>query len=174
MSNLDPLILDVIEVKDLKSLKDNQEIELNHPLIQHLTIKVRKDYRVESVIGVPVTFYGANFIVEEEYPGVTFSRRHEVLLNSQEMVSYIKRLLTCRTKPLHDLVRNMQEKGVFENDVIEFENGNRGVIFYSELMDASVRNVQYVPLKKDGTLSKVKPRLIYAGDKYQKIGRFEG
>ena len=162
---------DKLTAHDLEVLGNEEELILQHPKIKGVVLKIRKDWRVESFLGSPVALYGENYVVSDNadrvYPN------HDVLYNKEEMLDYLEGLLEADNLSLYYYYRNLGSRKLKPGDVIEFEDGKKGVIAVPE-GDTFPRNIVFIPLKKDGTLSKVKPRYIYANTNYQKIEKKEG
>lgn len=164
--NPTPVHKDMLTAHDLVTLKNEEVIVLKHPKIMGIVLEIRKDWRVESMLGAPVAFYGENYVVSDNadrvYP------HHGVLYNKEEMMSYIEGLLEADSPSLYHYRRNLASKDLKPGDVIEFEDGKRGVIAVPA-GDTFPRNIVFTPLKKNGELSKVNPRFIYANTTYRKI-----
>lgn len=160
------LIKTKVTETDLKKLKNEEEIVLQHHKIKGVELKIRKDWRFEALFGSPVAFYGDSYIVtdntDKAFPN------HGVLYNQKEMVNYLKELLETENLSLYHYLRNLAKRELRPGDMIEFDDGKKGVITIPE-GDTFPRNAVYIPMKKDGTLSKLKPRYIYANSNYQKV-----
>jgi hypothetical protein len=155
-----------LTIADLKELGDNEQIIIHHPLITALVLKIRREFKVETMINIPVVFYGGKYVIEDT--GDRVFPQHEVLYSEEEMTTYVEKLLTARHTSMFYYIRSLARKELEPGNVIEFEDGKRGVIAVPE-GDSFGRNLVYIPLKKDGTLSNHKPRLLYGNDVYQKI-----
>ena len=156
-----------LTLEKLLNMKDNEEFHILHSNIKGIQLKIRKDFRIESVLNQPVVFFGEKLIIEDNLDKVW--PKHDVLLGAEEMLTYIDELLSCKTPSLYKYTRTLKEKGLSVDDIIEFDNGVKGVIYLPK-EDETASNILYIPLKADGTLSKHKPRLIYGNSIYQKIG----
>lgn len=169
--NPTPVHKEVLTVHDLERLKDEEVIILPHPKINGVVLKIRKDWRIESVLSTPVAFYGERYIVADNadrvYPN------HDVLYNEEELMDYLRGLLQADNLALYHYYRNLASRNLKPGDVIEFEDGKKGVITVPE-GDTFPRNIVFIPLKKNGELSKVSPRYIYANTNYHKIEKKEG
>ena len=74
----------------------------------------------------------------------------------------INRLLKCEYIGELAYVVGLINKNFKENDLIKVDNKIGIIAPYSdEYKYERITNLRYIPLKKDGSLSKVKPRLIY-------------
>ncbi|PLS19423.1 hypothetical protein CVD28_03130 [Bacillus sp. M6-12] len=163
--NPTPIHKQVITAHDLKELGDNEQIVIHHPLITGIILKIRKEFKVETMLNIPVVFYGEKYVIEDS--GDKVFPQHEVLFNEEEMVAYVEKLLSCKNKELLYYLRSLARKELEVGNVIEFEDGKKGVIVIPEGFIG--RNPMFVPLKKDGTKSNHKPRYIYANDSFKKI-----
>lgn len=154
-----------VSVFELKILKENEEILIKHPFIPELELTVGKERKVENVLGVPTLFYGAtNEIKDNENQIFPI---HKVCLIEEDLKKYIDKLLNCKTLADFKYQRLLKEKGLEVGDKIELENGNKGIVCDMEGEFSS--NARYIPLKKDGSLSKAKPRILYGGVSYKVI-----
>lgn len=154
-----------ITAASLQELKDDEEIVLQHPLIKGLVLKIRRECMIDTVLNAPVVFYGSKYIISDS--GDNVFPQHEVLLNEKEMTDYVKQLLAAPHAWLFYYFRSLARKGLSPGDIIEFEDGKKGIIVIPE-GDSFGRNLAYIPLKKDGTKSKHKPRILYGNDTYKK------
>jgi hypothetical protein len=160
-------LLNHVTLKELRKLRDEDQIQIQHPLLLGMILHIRKDYKVEQVLNQNVTFYSNNFVLFESFDKV--HPKHDVLFKADELVGYLKSLLACNSVSEFHYIRRLQEKGLQVSDIIEFEDGKRGMVHMPEGLGYA-RNIQYIPLKKDGEISKQRPRFMYSGDKYQVVG----
>ncbi|WCK57485.1 hypothetical protein PP175_25810 (plasmid) [Aneurinibacillus sp. Ricciae_BoGa-3] len=168
--NPTPVRLDKLTVEAMKNLQNNEQIEIEHPNIDNLTLKIRRDFNVQGVLNVPTVFYGEKYIIEDTMNKV--HPKHKLFINEEEMVAYIHDLLEVKTISAFGYVRNLREQDVKLNDIVEFENGKRGVIAMPE-EESYPPNLRHIPLKADGRISKHRPRIIYGGDKFRVIGEYK-
>lgn len=163
-----------IEVKKINStilnkIKDNDQLVIEHSLL-NIIIKVRKEFSIDKVLNIPTVFYSIDkFIIEDSYDNIF--GKHNLSLSSEEMLRYIEDLLNAKDIIEFRYIRTLKENNIHLNDIIEFENGVKGVISKPTHI-ANSRNLNYIHLKKNGTLSKVQPRLIYNKDEYKVIGKY--
>lgn len=151
----------------INKLKDAATYEVQHPHLENIQLTVYRDTVTKAVLGVPTHFYGNTFRVHDN--GDTIHQEHAVNLTAKEAAEYIESLCRTVTKQEFFYVRTLKEKGVAVGDEIQFEDGKRAVIVpLSEVDSPLIRSVFYVPLKKDGTPSKVKPRILYGNMAFEK------
>ena len=67
-------------------------------------------------------------------------------------------------------IRKLKEKGLEIGTRIRFKDGKEAEIApLTDKCPSVIRALFYIPLKKDGTLSKVKPRILYGNMDYEAI-----
>lgn len=143
---------------DLDNLVDGQEMVVVHPYIDGLKLVVRRSSMDSDVLGVAVTFYGDSYVLVDTDGDI--HNGHDVEYDSYQMSDYVNRLCETKTIEMFRYVKTMERYGLREGDVVEFHNGSRGKVILPDFK-IYANNVLYVPIKKDGTLSKVKPRMLY-------------
>lgn len=152
----------------IKNLKNGSNLTIYHPLLNGIELYIQKEHTVMSVLGIPTKMYGEKYIVSDNAD--TIHNDHEVLLSADNMENYIQTLCQTTTKKEYHYVRKLKEKGLQIGSKIEFEDGKQGVITpLSEDCPDVLRALFYLPLKKDGKESKVKPRILYGGTIYKVI-----
>lgn len=151
-----------ITIEDLENLSNNEELVIQHTKIRGLQIKVRRDYFIDNQL--PVVFYSEKLQIRDNSDKMF--PMHKVTLDNLEMLGYLEKLLNSPDIGIYKYYRLLYKKGLKEGDILLFENGKKGIVIIpgEGYMD---HNIRYAPLKKDGTKSKVTPRYLYAGDKYE-------
>lgn len=156
---------DTLVLSGINTLKDGEEIIFYHPKLKGIEMIVSRETKIMPVLGVPTRFYGTNYAVRDNAD--TIHNEHDVLLNPVEMSKYIETLSGATTKQEYHYIRKLQEKGLKVGSKIEFEDGKTAVIApLTEDCPSVIRALFYIPLKKDGKPSKVKPRILYGGTKF--------
>lgn len=156
----------LIDEQHLDDLKSGDVLVISHPDIDDLRMTIRRDEIVENFLGVGVIMTSDRFKIEDNDgtihldPGVSY--------DSYEMVAYVARLCEVSTIELFRYVKNMERYGLREDDVIEFVDGSRGQVIMPDF-PIYANNVLYIPFKKDGTLSKVKPRMLYGNVSFKRV-----
>lgn len=148
----------MINSVDLENLAQGDEMVVVHHKLEDLRLTIRFDQMEESIIGVPVRLYGDRYVIEDN--DGTIHNEHGVVYDAEQMSEYVNRLCGTETIELFRYVKNMERYGLHEGDVIEFHNGYRGKVIVPDFK-IYANNVLYIPIKKDGDLSKVKPRMLY-------------
>lgn len=95
----------------------------------------------------------------------TFWQTDKVYNSKEEALDYIGCLLNCRTKSELNFYRWCAKYRLREGTIIEFEDGKQGLILGKDYTDNCLK---YSPIKKDGTVSKLK-RNLYGNLKYEII-----
>jgi len=152
--------------QEMDSLKNGEELTVFHPILKEIHMFIKRETKIMKVLGVPTSFYGQKYTVRDNAD--TIHCEHEVLLNDLEMHEYIQRLCLSKTKKEYHFERKLQEKGLQVGNLIEFQDGKQAVIVsLSDDCPDIMRSLFYLPLKKDGTPSKVKPRILYGNTIYK-------
>jgi len=162
------IFVDKVSEEALNELEDNKILVIKHPHLQDVQISVGKEAKVEEFLGAPVRLLSVDNKVWDNTDKVF--PVHKLSLTNKEIAEYITELLNCETLASFKYCRALKEKNLKINDVVEFNNGKKGVIYKEPDMSAPT-NARYTLLKKDGNLSKCLPRLIYAGMEYKVVGR---
>lgn len=155
-----------VENAILEHLPDEVQFGLTHPYLEGVDIYIKKEIITESVLGIPTRFYGNSLVIEDTAD--TIHNVHDVKLQPAEMTDYVNRLLLTLSLKEYHYLRKLEEKGLTIGSVIEFEDGKTAIIvpLSNECPDV-VRALFYRPLKKDGTVSKIKPRILYGNTKFK-------
>lgn len=161
--NPDKIVIEHLTVNHLLNLKNEEALILYNSHIP-CTITIRKDYRIEEMLNIPVVFYSDSFLIKDNL--TKYFQEHDVKLSNEELILYIDELLSCKTPQLFGYLKNLKRKGLKMGDKIVFTDGRTGQILIPDESLIHSVNIMYVPFKKDGTLSKVKPRYIYANDEF--------
>lgn len=148
----------MINSVDLENLAQGDAMVVVHPKLEDIRLTIRFDQMEESFIGVPVSLYGDRYVIEDN--DGTIHNEHGVVYDAEQMSEYVNRLCGTETIELFRYVKNMERYGLRDGDVIEFHNGSRGKVIVPDFK-IYANNVLYIPIKKDGALSKVKPRMLY-------------
>lgn len=152
----------------IKRLKGADEYVIDHPNLSSVQLRVYREVLIEQILGHSTTFYGTAFKVQDNADNI--HQIHQLDLTLKETVSYVESLCTATTKQEFFYIRTLKEKGLAVGDVIEFEDGKQGIIVSLTEVDVPlIRSLFFVPLKKDGSQSKVKPRILYGTYKYKKL-----
>ena len=93
----------------------------------------------------------------------TFWQTDKIYNHKQEALDYIENLLNCKSKNEVKFYKWCAKYGLREGSLIEFENGKIGAILGK---DDAEDCLKYSPIKKDGTVSKLK-RNLYGNLKYK-------
>ena len=152
----------------LLKIRNKEEIQIKHPYIQDLTLKIYHSSRIEEVLNIPTVFYGTAIVLSDTSDGVF--PEHNVRLSEEEMVAYIQDLLSQQTVASYRYCRTLKEKAIHLGDLIEFQDGKRAVIV-SPPDNHTLTNLHYIPLKKDGTQSNYRPRILYGNQRYQLLSK---
>lgn len=154
--------------KAIKKLKGSETYEIQHPQLKEIQLKVYREHMIQEVLGVPTAFYGATFKVHDN--GDTIHQEHHVDMGLEEVSAYIENLCETKTRQEFFYVRSLREKGLQVGDIIQFSDQKEAIIVpLDEVQTDLIRSVYYVPLKKDGTPSKVKPRILYNNSVFEVI-----
>lgn len=154
-----------IQKSILEHLPDETVFGVSHPFIEGVKLYIKKDIITEHILGVPTRFYGNKFVIEDTADRI--HNVHDIKLDASEMTNYINRLLRTKSLKEYHYLRKLEEKGLAIGSVIEFEDGKKAVIVpLSDECPEIVRSLFYRPLKKDNTVSKIKPRILYGNTKF--------
>lgn len=162
------IFVDKVLEETLNNLEDNKTLVIKHPYLENVQVSVGKEAKVEEFFGAPVHLISVDNKIWDNTDKVF--PVHKLSLTNKEIEEYMNELLNCKTLASFKYCRALKEKSLKVNDVVEFIDGKKGVI-YEEPDTGAPTNARYTPLKKDGTLSKSRPRLIYAGMQYEVVGR---
>lgn len=158
----------LINKNELNELKTNKQLILELPHVPGINLTIYRDCKILHVLGIPATFYGELFLIEDNADSIF--KEHKLTLNLDEMYEYVQELLEAKNKQELHYIRSLKEKGLQLGSEIEFEDGKRAVIVpLSEDCQYLLRALFYIPLKKDGTMSKIKPRILYGNAVYKII-----
>lgn len=162
-----PIMLESLTQNALEKLEKEQEYHLFHPILKGIIIKIYFDSFNDTAIGSPVEFFEIHATVEDNLDRI--HSKHKVKLETDELYEYVKDLLSAPTKEDYLYKRILKEKGLEIDDVIEFSDGKRAIIVPAVTEVLSTRTLYYIPLKKDGTKSNHKPRILYGNIEYAKL-----
>jgi hypothetical protein len=161
-------ILTNIRVQDIRKLKKDNELVVEMPYIKGITLTIQREQKEMSVLGVPTMFYGEQFVVKDNAD--TIHCEHDVLLEADKMVEYVESLKRATNLKEFHYYRKLKEKGLTYASKIEFGDGKQAVIApLSEDCPDVMRALFYIPLKKDGKPSKIKPRILYGNAVFKVI-----
>lgn len=155
--NKNNIILD-----DLKNIKNDEVIVVQHQKIRGLQIKIKRDSFKDTVL--PVVFYSEKLQIRDNSSRLT--PVHNVLLEYHEMMDYLEQLLQSPNIETYNYYKLLREKGLKEGDILLFDNGKKGIVIIPspEYLNGAIR---YIPLKKDRTRSQGIPRYLYRGENYE-------
>jgi len=159
MSQRKPIMLEALSKEALIKLEKEQEYHIFHPHLKGIIIKIYYNSFQDTVIGNPVEFFEIHATVEDNLDRI--HSKHKVKLELDELYVYVKDLLSALTKEEYLYKRILMEKGLKIGDIVEFQDGKQAVIVPAIEEVLSTRTLYYIPLKKDGTMSNHKPRILY-------------
>ncbi|WP_099301879.1 hypothetical protein [Bacillus sp. Marseille-P3800] len=143
---------------------NNSSLTLKHPIIKFLEIEILVHQEKTEILGSKVLFNTNNYIVKDNQTNTN----HNVVLSNEEIINYANDLLQATTLGEYKYFKNLYEKDLRIGSVIEFTDGKKATVIHPEGEISNI-NIQYIPHKKDGSLSKVKPRLLYRGVCYKRV-----
>ena len=118
-----------------------------------------------SLIQLETSIFGERVLLDQFKVDDTFIfwQTDKVYNSKEEALDYIGLLLNCRTKKECYFYRWCSKYGLREGTIIEFEDGKQGFILGKDHVGGCLK---YSPIKKDGSVSKVK-RNLYGNLKYK-------
>jgi hypothetical protein len=165
-----PKVTEVSELtlKVLESLVDGDAYTIEHMNLYDVFLKIEKAHFGDVVLNTPIVFYNTSKYVISDSTSVFDTQKVE--LEAEEMVAYVGELLNCRSMAEFKYCKKLKEKGLRIGDIIQFSDGKRGVVSRQTVEQGSIPNIRYIPLTQKGTVSKVKPRILYGGVEFIKTG----
>ena len=94
-----------------------------------------------------------------------FWQTDKIYNHKEEALDYIDNLLNCKTKQECNFYRWCAKYGLREGSIVQFEDGKQGAILGKEFAEGCLK---YNPIKKDGTVSKLK-RNLYGNIDYKVV-----
>lgn len=160
----------MITLNNLKNLKKGQTIQIQHPLMEQVSLTIQHDFIIDYFFNMPTTLYSDQFIVIDNHNRIR--PKHKLVLSKREVIDYISELFKADSIYKFNYIRNLKERNLSIGSIIEFTNKSQGVICepYDEY---NAYNLRYIPLKKDGTISKMKPRYLYGNATYKEVGKYK-
>lgn len=153
-----------INIEDIKDIKLREIIRLNNNLMM---IDIFEEFDIDVVLNIPTELKTNNIVVKITLKDNTTQTPYE--LKYEKRISSISRII----KDI-DYILSSRCIGeiTYKYSLCKHQispgckimiNGKLAIIadFSVDFKDSLITNLRYIPLKKDGTVSKVKPRLIY-------------
>ncbi|HBF1879833.1 TPA: hypothetical protein KNT26_003111 [Clostridioides difficile] len=123
-------------------------------------ICLEKHYESMTILNQNTKMYTGKYMVFDKFDfwqlDILFDKKRDAL-------NYIDKLIDVKTQQEYNFLKWCTQKNIKEGSKIEFEDGKQGIILGSEHADG---NIKYVPLKKDGTKSKMR-RILYKNIKFK-------
>lgn len=156
-----------LQLKNIENLENEEKITVQLPF-DGIKLTIERQSEIMPVLGVPTTMYTDKFVIHDN-DGRLFLK-HDVALSAEDMLEYVATLKETRNKKEFHYARKLKEKGLKAGTKIEFKDGKQALIApLSEDCPPTHRALFYIPLKKDGSISKVKPRILYGGTEYKVV-----
>lgn len=157
-----------LTLDDILNLKPKEIIKIEHDIME---ISIFEDLEIINFLNIPTEFSTNNIIVDITLNNLntpftlTYDKDHPDTIIKD--VSYI-----FESKYIGEIVYkySLCKYKVYPGCKIKI-NDKLAVIsdFTIDYKDSLISNLRYIPLKKDGTVSKVRPRLIYGGSNWEKV-----